>query len=176
MIRIGTKNEFDQFFKDLNKEHPSIKFDYKASKNYITFLDTEIYLHNGKLQTKTYRKETYRQHYFHIKCEYANSLKDSSPYCQVIQVKGISSNQVDLNNSFKEMKSNFVTQRYHISLINEHFERVSLVNRIDLIAKKDSQQKSDRILFVITYNKFSQMNQSQYLNETKTSKKLLGHI
>ena len=27
-----SKNEFDQFFKDLNKIHPSIKFHYKASK------------------------------------------------------------------------------------------------------------------------------------------------
>ena len=52
LIWTGTKNELDQFFKDLNK----------ASKNCITFLDTEIYLNNGKLRTKIYRKETDQQH------------------------------------------------------------------------------------------------------------------
>ena len=66
LIWTGTKNELVQFFKDLNKKHLSIKFDYKASKDRIVFLDTEIYLHNGKLHTKIYRKETGRQHYLHI--------------------------------------------------------------------------------------------------------------
>ena len=35
-----------------------MKFDYKASKDGIVFLDTEIYLHNSKLHTKIYGKET----------------------------------------------------------------------------------------------------------------------
>ena len=34
-----------------------MKFDYKASKDGIVFLDTEIYLHS-KLHTKIYGKET----------------------------------------------------------------------------------------------------------------------
>ena len=107
LIQTGTKNELNQFFKDLNKKHPSIKFDYKASKNRIV-PDTEIYLHNGKLHTKTNRKETDRQHYLHIKSEHPKGLKDSLPYSQAIRIIGISSNQVDLNNSLKEMKNKFV--------------------------------------------------------------------
>ena len=46
LIWTGTKNGFDQFFKDLSKIHSSTKLDYKASKDHILFLDTEIYLHN----------------------------------------------------------------------------------------------------------------------------------
>ena len=111
----------------------SIKFDYKASKDHVVFLDTEIYLPDGKLHTKIYRKETDRQHYLHIKSEHAKSLKDSLPYSQVIRIKRISSNQVDLNNSLKEIKKNFIKQGYRPSLINEHVERISLLNRIDLI-------------------------------------------
>ena len=37
LIWTGTKNELDQFFKNLNKKHPSIKFDYKASKIAMCF-------------------------------------------------------------------------------------------------------------------------------------------
>ena len=87
LIWTGTKNELDQFFKDLNEKHPSIKFDYKASKNCIVFLETEIYLHNGKLHTKIYRKETDRQHFLHIKSEHPKSLKDSLPCSQAIRIK-----------------------------------------------------------------------------------------
>ena len=75
LIRIGTKNELHQFFKDLNKKHPTIKFDHKVSKDRIVVLATEIYLHNDKLHTKIYRKETDRQHFFHIKSEHPKSLK-----------------------------------------------------------------------------------------------------
>ena len=149
LIWTGTKNEFDQFFKDLNEKHPSIKFVYKASKDRIVFLDTAIYLHNGKLQTKTYRKETDRQYYLHIKSGHPKSLKDILPYSQAIRDKWISLNQVDLNNSLKEMKNNFVKQGYHPSLINEHLERIRLLNRIDLITEKDTWQ-----LLVDTCNRF----------------------
>ena len=50
-------------------------------------------------------------------------MKDSLPYSQAIWIKRISSNQVDLNNSLKEMKNKFVKQGYHSSLINAHLER-----------------------------------------------------
>ena len=41
LIWTGTKNELDQFFKDLNKNHLSIKFDYKALKGRIVFLSRQ---------------------------------------------------------------------------------------------------------------------------------------
>ena len=52
------------------------------------------------------------------------------------------------------MKNKFVKQSYHPSLINEQLEKISLLNRIDLITEKDTRQKSDRIHLVITYNQF----------------------
>ena len=58
LIKTGAKKELNQFFKNLNKKHPSIKLDWKASKNHIAFLITEIYLRNVKLHSKVYRKET----------------------------------------------------------------------------------------------------------------------
>ena len=52
------------------------------------------------------------------------------------------------------MKNNFVKQVYHSSLINEHLEKISLLNRIDLITEKDTRQKSDRIHLVDIDNRF----------------------
>ena len=55
------------------------------------------------------------------------------------------------------MKNKFVKQSYHPSLINEQLEKISLLNRIDLITEKDTRQKSDRIHLVITYTSFYQI-------------------
>ena len=91
------------------------------------------------------------------------------------------------------MKENFVKQGYRPSLINKHLEKIDLLNRIDLIMEKDTQQKSDRISFAITYHrclpditktirnnwnvlmtkalkKVSKMCQSQNLNEGAINK------
>ena len=68
------------------------------------FPDTEIYLHNIKLHTKIYRKQTDHQHYLHIKRERPKSLKDRLSRSQAIGIKRISSNLVDLNNSLKEKR------------------------------------------------------------------------
>ena len=44
---------------DLNKEHPSIKFEFKYSQTKIEFLDFLVYKdQNNMLQTTTYRKQT----------------------------------------------------------------------------------------------------------------------
>ena len=163
MIWTGAKNELDQFFKDLNKKNLSTKFDYKASKNLIMFLDIEIYLHDGKLHTEINRNETDRQYYLHIKSEHPKSLKVYLN--QAIRIKRISSNQVELDNSTKETKSNFVKQWHHKSLINEHLERINLLMRIDLNKEKVTGQRSDRILLVITYNRFLPKGKLEYLTD-----------
>ena len=48
---LERSKELGQFFKDLNKKHPSIRFNYKASKTCIALLDTEIHLSYSKLHT-----------------------------------------------------------------------------------------------------------------------------
>ena len=60
------------------------------------------------------------------------------------------------------MKSYFVKKGCYPSLINEHLERISLLNRIDLITEKDTPQKSGPL--VVTHNQFLR-------NITKTIKK-----
>ena len=52
------------------------------------------------------------------------------------------------------MKNKFAKQENHPPLINEHLERINLLNRIVIITEKDTQQKSDRIPLVTTYNQF----------------------
>ena len=71
------------------------------------------------LDTKCINKtENYTQRYTEKKL-IDNFLHISHPN-QAIRIKPISSNQVDLNNSLKDMKNNFIKQGHHSSSINEH--------------------------------------------------------
>ena len=42
MIWKGTQDQLKTFLKQFNEQHPTIKFDYKISKEQIAFLDTEV--------------------------------------------------------------------------------------------------------------------------------------
>ena len=47
-IWTGSKINLESFVNKLNLKHPSIKFEYKISKERISFLDTEIYIKKKK--------------------------------------------------------------------------------------------------------------------------------
>ena len=93
LIWTGTKKELDQFFKDLNKKHTCIKFDYKALKNCIAFLDTKTNLHKAKLLCI---KPNYTQRCREKKLVDSTTTTwnlNSLPRSQPIQIKRIGPNQ-----------------------------------------------------------------------------------
>ena len=59
-IWTGSKTDLEKNLNELNREHPSIKFEYKTSKERISFLDTKIYIKNNNLQTKIYCRQENR--------------------------------------------------------------------------------------------------------------------
>ena len=50
-----------EFLEVINTIHPSIKFDYKFSRERIEFLDTIVKVVNNKLSTTLYSKPTDRR-------------------------------------------------------------------------------------------------------------------
>ena len=88
MIWTGPEQELLDFISDLNKKHPSIKFEFKYSQTKIEFLDVLVYKdHNNMLQTTIYRKKMDRQNYLDAQSEHLKLLKDSIPYSQALQIK-----------------------------------------------------------------------------------------
>lgn len=59
------------------------------------------------------------------------------------RIKQVSSIQVNLKNSLKELMQNFVKQEYHPSPTKKHLDKTDLLHRTYFIIKKDTQQKSD---------------------------------
>ena len=79
---------------DLNKKHPSIKFEFKYSQTKIQYVDVLIYKdQNNMLETTIYRKQTDRQNYLEARSEHPKLLKDSIPYSQALHIKQICSSR-----------------------------------------------------------------------------------
>ena len=88
MIWTGSEHELLDFMSDLNKNHSSIKFEFKYSQTKIKFLNVLVYKgHNIMLQTRIYRKQTDRQNYLDTRSEHPKSLKDSIPYSHALRIK-----------------------------------------------------------------------------------------
>ena len=81
MIWTDSEQELPDFMSDLNKKHPSIKFEFKYPQTKIEFLDVLVYKdQNNMLQATIYRKQTDRQNYLDARSKHPKSLKDSIPY------------------------------------------------------------------------------------------------
>ena len=64
----GTKEQLDNFNKDLNEKHPTIRFEFEISQKQVNFLDTTVYIAaNKEIKTKLYTKETDTHTYLHRK-------------------------------------------------------------------------------------------------------------
>ena len=114
MIWTGSEQELLDFMSDLNKKHPSIKFEFKYSQTKIEFLDVLIYKdHNNMLQTTIYRKQTDRQNYLDARSEHPKLLKDSIPYSQALRIKRICSSQQEFLNHTAKMINPFQKRGYN---------------------------------------------------------------
>ena len=79
--------ELKDFMSELNKKHPSIKFDYKFECKRIELLDTLVYIdQQNKLQTTLFRKSSDRQNFLNTKSKHLYSLKKSIPYSQALRI------------------------------------------------------------------------------------------
>ena len=76
------------FLDNINKQHPTIKFDFAISKETVSFLDTMVYIDKDQNnQTTVYHKEIDRQSYLHSKPEHPLCLKKRIPFSQASRLK-----------------------------------------------------------------------------------------
>ena len=155
LIWNGTKEQFENFIKELNNAHPTIKFDYEISQTEVNFLDTTVYIDKqNTLRTKLYRKPTDRQNYLHIKSEHPPSLKRSIPYSQALRLRKICYEEEDLRKSCKNLVETFVKRGYQEEKVIEQVNKAIKIPRTDLLKEKDTKKiTQQRIPLVIPYNR-----------------------
>ena len=130
----GTEHELKEFLKEINKVHPTIKFDYSYSKTEINFLDLTIYKDiSGKLATKIFTKPTDRQAYLHNTSAHPSHLKKSIPYGQALRLKRICSDDKELKYANEILKSRLKKRGYKEKEIMDQITKANQQNRDDLL-------------------------------------------
>ena len=77
IFAIWTRGELllQDFIQNLNRHHPIIKFTATLSGEKITFSDTTIYQHNGRIKTDLHVKPTDNHQYLRMDSCHRNTVK-----------------------------------------------------------------------------------------------------
>ena len=85
--------------------NPNIKFTCEFSEASINFLDLNVKLSNGKLQSCLYVKATDCHQYLHLQSSHPKHTKRSTGYSQTLRVSRVCSQDEDHKNYCNQMKS-----------------------------------------------------------------------
>lgn len=153
LIWKGTEIELKKFIEEINKVHPTIKFDYNYSKSEIDFLDLKIYKNAaGKLATKIFTKPTDRQAYLHKSSAHPNHLKKSIPYGQALRLRRICTEPDEFEESSKNLKTKMMNRGYTEDEVTSQINRAREKPREELLQyNTEERETSQRIPYVVTY-------------------------
>ena len=141
------ENSLKNFMMEFNNFNPNIKFPYEFSETSITFLDFNVKLSNGKLQTSLYVKPTDRHQYLHFQSSHPKHTKKSIVYSQTLRISRTCSQEEDYKNYCNQMKSWFLKSSYLKHLTDTEMKKVKFKSR-----ERTEKSKSKGKPFVVTYH------------------------
>ena len=149
----GTVPEFEEFLEKINRLHPTIKFtaSYNFEKRSTTFLDMEVRLVNGKIETDLYRKETDKVQYLLPSSCHPSHIFDNIPYSLALRIIRICSKKGDQEKRLGELEGMLKSRKYNVNIVKAAIEKAKKVGR-DNALKKVEKKKSERVTFAIKYH------------------------
>ena len=118
------EKKLQNFLEKLNKSHPNIKFTHEPSKENISFLDLNVTLSEGQLQTDLYIKPTDRYQYLHYSSSHPEHTNRSTAFSQSLRVRRTCSYETDYKKNTMEMKSWFLKRAYPKSSVEKELGKV----------------------------------------------------
>ena len=85
------EGKLEEFMADFNAFNPNIQFTYQSSKKSIVFLDLDVALYNGRLESTVHVKPTDRHQYLHYSSSHPEHTKRSIVFSQTLRVSRICS-------------------------------------------------------------------------------------
>ena len=104
--------QLQTFLWELNHHHTSIKFTANWSTEEISFLDTRVYIKNGRVETDLYTKPTDKHQYLHTKSCHPRHCKTAIPYSQALRLCRICSERENLITWSQELKQYLIKRGY----------------------------------------------------------------
>ena len=139
-------NDFITYF--VNNLHPTIKFTNSFSCNEIPFLDVNVLLINGRLETDLYVKPTDKHQYLLKSSCHPSHTKQSIPFSMALEefVQRMSSLTHVPTHS-----THLIKRGYQHRFLKEEMEKVRQIPRSKAL-ETSTKQENNRIPFVVTFN------------------------
>ena len=132
------EKKLQNLLEKLSKFHPNINFTRESSKESISFLDLNVRLSDGQLETDLYIKPTDRHQCLHYSSTHPEHTKQSIVFSQGIRVSRTWSYEKDFKKNTMEMKSWFFKRGYHKSLAEKELRKLKFSNKV---ANKQQKEK-----------------------------------
>ena len=118
LIWTHGEEKLTQFLNELNNFHSNLKFTYETFSCTVIFLDLNVSLRNGALNTDLYIKPTDGHQYLHFQSSHPLHIKNSIPYSQALRVSRICSLEKDFKMHVSHMKEWFLARGYPEIVVN----------------------------------------------------------
>ena len=122
MLFQGSKQECETLVSWLNSLYPGvIKFKYEYSTEIVEFLDLQIMLENGKIETNLFIKPSNLQLYLDYFSNHPEPCKQGLVYGQAIRILERCSKPEDSDLHLENLKSKLMKRNYPEKKIDEKF-------------------------------------------------------
>ena len=165
----GSLEDLYSFIRELNQLHPTIKFTFTHSSPYecmitenhdcwchntkaIPFLDTQIWIENGKFYTDLYRKPTDRCQYLLPSSCHPAHITENIPYSLAYRIIRICSTSELRDQRLQELREFLLQRNYSGSLVDNALDRAKLINRNHALQRKDKKKDQLRVVFALEYD------------------------
>ena len=150
----GSVEELESFINDLNQYHDHIKFtaEYDSKTKTIPFLDMQVTIdENGYIQTDLFKKETARCQYLLPSSCHPGHITNNIPFSLSYRLLRICSNPADFAKRLEELRQDLLSRNYHPKIIDDAFEKIKKITRIDAL-EKVQKNKERKTPLITTYH------------------------
>ena len=138
----------EEFMADFNAFNLNIQFTYESSKKSIAFLDLDVALNNGTLDSNVHVKPTDRHQYLLYSSSHPEHTKRSITFSQILRVSRISSREKDFQDFHcLRIRSWFLKRKYPEKLIDKEMKKVRFFP-----ANLQNKKREKGVPFVVTYH------------------------
>ena len=156
MLFKGSKLECESLVSWLNSLHPGvIKFKFEFSTKMVEFLDLQIILENGKIETNLYIKPSNLQLYLDFFSNHPEPCKEGLVYGQAIRILERCSKLEDRDQHLENLRNKLQKRNYPDRVISEKFSEARKKSRSDLIhqGRSKNNTQNDKVRLIFTHNR-----------------------
>ena len=153
MLFGGTEDQCQELVDWLNSLMPGvIKFKFQYSKKKIEFLDLEIRIENGRIETNLYVKPSNLQLFLDYSSNHPQHCKEGIVYSQALRVIERCSKVEDLEKNLDILAKKLSERNYPDSLIKEKFEKAKKLSRTEILKNRKKKIADDKVRGIFTHN------------------------